>query len=126
MDCPVCGGSVAEESLVCDSCGTEFEEVDGPDPPPGEPLVTVLRITDPTLLPVVRSLLESEGIPCFVQHETMQDFLAWGRFWYGYNPLVGPMLLQVPASYVESALELLGGPSWLPTLEDADGTTGGP
>ncbi|HEY3216845.1 MAG TPA: DUF2007 domain-containing protein [Candidatus Eisenbacteria bacterium] len=70
-------------------------------------LETVLQTSDPTLLPVVRSLLEAEGIPCFARGEQLQEFLGWGRFPSGINLITGPVQLQVPRERSDEARQLL-------------------
>jgi hypothetical protein len=70
-------------------------------------LETVLVSSDASLLPVVRSLLEAEGIPCFVQGELMQDFLGLGRLATGANQIFGPVEVQVPKERAQAARDLL-------------------
>ena len=110
MYCPSCGHEYREGVTVCSDCGVNLTQ----DPPATEPeprtewmdLETVLESSDPALLPVVRSLLESEGIPCFARGELLQDFLGWGRM-LGPNLITGPVQLQVPRERSEEARRLL-------------------
>ncbi len=110
MYCPSCGLEYREGVTACNDCGAILTQ----DPPEAEPeprpewldLETVLESSDPALLPVVRSLLESEGIPCFARGELLQDFLGWGRM-LGTNLITGPVQLQVPRERVEEARRLL-------------------
>ncbi len=69
--------------------------------------VTVLETSDAALLAVAKSLLEAARIEFFASGEGMQDLFAWGRFGTGYNPIVGPVRLQVPAEDAEQARDLL-------------------
>jgi len=69
MFCPDCGAEYRPEIRQCADCGVPLvpalpaEEA----PEPGAKLVPVFRTTDPTLLPVVTSLLESADIDFYVQ-----------------------------------------------------------
>ena len=77
--------------------------MDTPDEPT---MVTVLETHDALLTPVVKSMLEAEGIPCVVLNEFPQDLIG-SRLVLGYNPLLGPMRVQVEAQYAEAARELI-------------------
>jgi len=59
---------------------------------------------------VARSLLEAEGIPCFVRGELLQEFggYGWGRLCTGYNLIFGPTPVQVPRERSDEARLLLG------------------
>jgi hypothetical protein len=110
MYCPSCGQEYREGVTVCRDCGAILTQ----DPPATEPeprpewldLETVFESSDPALLPVVRSLLESEGIPVFARGELLQDVLGWGRM-LGTNLITGPVRLQVPRERAEEARRLL-------------------
>ena len=110
--CPDCGHEFREGVTICTDCGIAL--VSSPPPIPGAPTVewldleTVLETSDPALLPVVRSLLEAEDIPCFLRGELLQEFLGWGRLPSGKNFITGPVQLQVPRKHVEEARQLLG------------------
>ncbi len=69
--------------------------------------VTVLESSDPAVLAVAESLLAGAGIEYFAKGEAMQDLFAAGRFGTGFNPIVGPVQLQVPGEDAERATELL-------------------
>lgn len=68
--------------------------------------VTVLETYDPLLPPVVRSLLEAEGIPCFVLNEFTQDLIG-SRVLLGGNQVLGPIRIEVDAQQAEAARELI-------------------
>jgi hypothetical protein len=74
----------------------------------GDP-VTVLETGDPALLAVAKSLLEDAGIHYFAKGEAVQDLFGGGRFGFGFNPLTGPVQLQVAVSDAEEAKTLLRG-----------------
>lgn len=58
--------------------------------------VTVLETSDPALLAVAKSLLEEADIPYFAKGEGIQDLFGAGRL-TGFNPITGPVELQVSA-----------------------------
>ncbi len=69
--------------------------------------VTVLVSADPAKLAVAKSLLEEAGIEFFAKGEGVQDLFAWGRFGTGFNPVVGPVQVQVAGEDAEQATALL-------------------
>ncbi len=83
-------------------------------------MVTVYETHDPLLTPVLKSLLEAEGIPCFVLNEFTQDLIG-GRFLLGFNPLLGPMKIEVEAAHAEAARELIAHHIDTLEVEDAAG-----
>ena len=111
MYCPQCGLEHVAGSTLCPDCGgalTAEPPTTVPEPSAEwQELETVLETGDPTLIPVARSLLEAEGIPCFATGEGLQEFLGWGRIPSGINLLTGPVKLQVPPGRSEEARALL-------------------
>jgi Putative prokaryotic signal transducing protein len=71
-----------------------------------EPVI-VLETSDPAMLAVAKSLLEEARIEFFAKGEGVQDLFAWGRFGTGFNPVVGPVQLQVAAEDAEQAAKVL-------------------
>jgi len=72
----------------------------------GEP-VEVCALTDPSLLPIAKSLLEEAGIDYVVRNEETQNLFGWGQAIAGFNPVVGPPVIVVPSSRLDEARELL-------------------
>jgi predicted ATP-dependent serine protease len=109
VNCPNCGHDLPESAERCPACNAELTwEADDAEPEVElAELVTVLETADPTLIPVVRSLLEAEGIPCTVEFERMQDLIGGGRMGTGYNVILGPTHLQVAPEDVEAARALI-------------------
>ena len=70
-------------------------------------LVTVFESRDQALLAVAESLLEEADIEFFAKGEGIQDLFAGGRIGTGFNPVVGPVQLQVPADDAEEATAML-------------------
>ena len=109
MFCPQCGQEYQDQIVTCPECHVALV----PEAPALEPeaewadLETVLETSNGALLAVARSLLEAEGIPCFAQGETVQEFVGWGRMPSGMNLITGPIQLQVPKNRSAEARELL-------------------
>ncbi len=69
-------------------------------------LVTILSTGDRGAIAMAKSLLEAEGIQYLVKNEAAQDLLAYGGFG-GFNPIAGPIEIQVAEEDAEKARELL-------------------
>jgi hypothetical protein len=109
MFCPECGTEYAPGVTRCEECGVDLVA----EPPPAavdtaewKDLVTVLVTDDPALVPVARSMLEAEGIPCFARGDGLQDLVGLGRVG-GSNLVFGPVELQVPRGREAEARALL-------------------
>ena len=74
-----------------------------------EPLepVTVLATGDPGLMAIAKSILQSAEVLFATRGEGIQDIIGFGRMAGGFNPLTGPMELQVRAEDAEDARLLL-------------------
>jgi len=108
MKCAWCGAKVergAERCVQCevridwDGDTAEFHVPEGWRP--------VFTVTEPAMLPVIKSLLAANAILFVVTDEVSQDFLSWGRFIAGYSPVTGPPLVLVPGEQAEVARELI-------------------
>jgi hypothetical protein len=73
-----------------------------------DPLTTVFRTGDPGQIAFIKSLLEDAEIPYSVKSEGVQDLFGIGRLGAGYNMITGPVEIQVRASFLKEAQELLG------------------
>lgn len=69
--------------------------------------VTVLSTGDQTLIAVAKSILEAAGIHYIVKGEKLQDLFGVGRIGWGFNPIVGPVEIQVTRDNEEKAKQLL-------------------
>jgi len=108
MFCPNCGAEYIEGITACSTCDVPLvNEL----PPAIEPefikFVTVYRTGDPVFIPFAKSMLDSEGIKYFLRGEGLQDLFAGGRLGTGFNPVIGPVEIQVDEKDVEKAKELL-------------------
>ena len=108
MHCLYCGTPVTPGMERCPRCEVEilWREGEAEFLAPGD-FVEVFRASDPTSLPVIESLLETNDIPYFVANGITQDFLSWGRLGTGYNVLLGPPIVKVPESSADEARELI-------------------
>lgn len=71
-----------------------------------EEMVVVMETSDPGLLAVVKSVLESAGIPFFAKGEFLQDLFGLGQMG-GINPITGPVEIQVPGEEADRARDIL-------------------
>ena len=99
MFCPECGGEYREGFTHCADCDVDLVA----DPPPADTaplpegeLVTVLETGDPSELLFAESVLREAGIPFVKRGESLQELFALGRLGTGFNPIAGPIVLQVP------------------------------
>ena len=111
MFCPECGAEYRDGFYECSDCRVslvnELPPRSFPKPQPTRGLVTVLATSDPLLMGAVKPLLEEAGIPCVVKGKGLQDLFAVGRMGTGFNPIVGPIELQVELENEENARALI-------------------
>ena len=108
MFCPKCGNEKREEFTICPVCNVPLVEELPLEPEPEYiEFVTVFSGGTPADIALVKSIMENADIQYFAKHESVQDIIGWGRFGIGYNPVVGPVEIQVGEDDVEKARELL-------------------
>lgn len=80
MFCPDCGAEYRPEVMECAECGVPLVPAlpEEEAPTPDAKIVPVFRTTDPMLLPIVTSLIESAGIEYFVQGEEALGIIPIG------------------------------------------------
>ena len=106
MSCPECGSEYREGFFECVDCQVPLTaEPPAQEPHPEIALVTVMTEEDPARLALAESLLMDAEIPYTKKGEQIQDLFGMGRL--AFNPLVGPVLLQVPEEHAEEARALL-------------------
>jgi hypothetical protein len=108
MFCPSCGTEYGEGLTVCSKCNVALVG----DSPPQDGvgfirLVTVYETGNPATISFVKSILESEGIRYHCKGEGLQELFAGGRLGTGYNPITGPVEIQVDERDAEKAKEIL-------------------
>jgi len=107
MYCPECGLEYREGFVTCVDCEVPLTDVAPAEPAhPDVQLVTVFEGTDPGALALAESLLLEEKIPYSKRFDQIQDLFGMGRL--SFNPLVGPVVIQVPEEHAEAAHEVLG------------------
>jgi hypothetical protein len=108
MVCPQCGAEFVPGIERCADCEIPLVSA---DPESGEPEATewstALATGDPALLAAAESLLIEADVPFRTRNEGLQDLFAFGRLGMGYNPVVGPVRLDVPAQRLAEVQELL-------------------
>jgi hypothetical protein len=106
MYCPECGSEYREGFFECADCQVALTaEPPAEEPHPDLDLVTVMTEEDPARLALAESLLMDAEIPYAKKGEQVQDLFGMGRL--AFNPLVGPVLLQVAKEHAEEARALL-------------------
>lgn len=106
MYCPECGSEYREGFFECVDCQVPLTaEPPAEEPHPDVNLVTVLAEDDPGRLALAESLLMDGEIPYVKKGDQVQDLFGGGRI--GFNPVVGPVLLQVTQDRAEEARALL-------------------
>lgn len=107
MECGRCGSQFSGSPAECPACGAALVPAPGPPPDPDIELVTVFRTGDAGLIPLAKSLLESEGIEYLVRGETVQDLFGSGRVGAGFNIVTGPAEFVVRQPDADRARDLL-------------------
>ena len=72
-----------------------------------EKLVTVFKTGHEALIAVAKSMLDEAEIKYLIKNEGVQDLLGLGVFGTGFNPLTGPIQIQVLPEDEETAREIL-------------------
>lgn len=110
MFCPECGAEYQPGVTECADC--EVPLVDQPPvvPHPEPDLVEVTETSDPALLPVLVSVLESAGIEPVVEGDEVMGVLPVGHFGGGKWSAGGhglKVVIRVPRERAEEARALL-------------------
>lgn len=109
MICPQCNGEFVPGVVECPDCGVELTARQAQPPHNQDEVtwVTIAKIASPSELMVVRSMLESSGIPVFVPGEhSFQQIPALHSLRHT-TFRGGECELQVPQSRVAEARQIL-------------------
>ncbi len=112
MFCPKCKDEFMPGILTCPDCKVSLcnqlpgESIDTYEPEYVE-LLTVLETADIGIIMVAKSLLEEAGIRYLAKGEGLQHLFGAGVFGAGFNPLTGPVQIQVSKEDSATAIELL-------------------
>lgn len=106
MFCPKCRAEYNAGIIRCADCDLELvAELTPENEMDYVELVTVGTFTNAPALAVAKSLLEDADIQYFAKNEGVIGLFAMGQV--GYNPMVGPIEIQVHPEDAEAALEIL-------------------
>lgn len=108
MFCPKCRSEYEKGITFCKQCQTDLVDT----LPPEDELVyreltTVFTTGDEGTIQIIKSILGEAGIPCYARSQGVQDLFALGRMGTGFNPITGPVEIQVPSDRAEEASQLL-------------------
>lgn len=70
-------------------------------------LVTIVESNNTTLLTLVKSVLDGDDIPYFAKGEQLQHLFGFGQLGVGFNPIIGPVRIQVRSDDAQRARVLL-------------------
>lgn len=112
MFCPKCKDEFVPGIKECPDCAVSLvdelpEETGSLYKPVYIDLITVFETGDPGVIMVIKSLLEEAGIRYYAKGENLQDLFGAGTLGPGFNPLTGPVQIQVSRDDSEEALKLL-------------------
>ena len=107
MFCPQCGAEYRPGFDRCAECDVALT----PEPPPEEdhsapPLVRVFATSEADVIPVIKSLLESSGIPFETDGEAMMNLYPSDLLGPLFSRARGEIGFFVPESYEAEAREL--------------------
>ena len=72
-------------------------------------LVTVLITGNQAIIAVAKSLLDDADIKYFAKGEGLQNLFGFGTLGTGFNPIIGPIQLQVEEHKADEAKQILAG-----------------
>jgi hypothetical protein len=108
MFCPKCKDEFIKGITDCPDCAIPLvKELPAETEPIYIELATVLETSDAGIIMIAKSLLEEAKIRYYAKNEVSQNLFGGGVFGLGFNPLTGPLQLQVSKSDFEEAIVLL-------------------
>ena len=106
MFCPECGAEFREEIEKCADCEVTLVE-EPPEEPKVPKYVTVLETSELSAIPVLKTVLESAGIPYRTRGEGLMDLFPSEALGRPFRDSAGEVLIRVPEDRAEEARELL-------------------
>lgn len=70
-------------------------------------LYPILKTSDMNKIIIAKTLLQDSNIHFNVKNENLQNLFALGQYTTGFNPLIGPMIIEVPKENCDKARNLL-------------------
>lgn len=110
MFCPKCHSEFQEGITTCVDCEVglvKHRPVE--DKPEYVSFVTVYETGNPAIISFAKSILDSENIRYNMKGDGVQDLFGGGRIGTGFNPIFGPVQIQVDEKEASLARELLSG-----------------
>lgn len=108
MFCPECRAEYREGFTECADCKVPLVPELPPEPEPEYvEFATVLETGNPAIIAMAKSVLEAAGIECFAKGEGLQELFAAGGLGAHFNPVTGPVEIQVRLEDEEEARKLL-------------------
>ena len=108
MFCPKCHSEFQEGITTCVDCEVglvKHRPVE--DKPEYVSFVTVYETGNPAIISFAKSILDSENIRYNMKGDGVQDLFGGGRIGTGFNPIFGPVQIQVDEKEASLARELL-------------------
>ena len=109
--CPYCGEVLVDQLPIPTEAPPEDSRKTGEQVlqtyQTADDLEPVFETSDPTEVPVVRSFLDSEGIPHVLVGEERFDAFRGSLSPFRFNPRAGVIAILVPSAYADVARELL-------------------
>ncbi len=109
--CPHCGSSLQldenerqAKKFTCPDCGKSADLTENLD---HDNLVTVFVPPSEADRLTAMSLLSEAGVSAYCRGTIVQDLLGFGRLGTGYNPVTGPVHIEVLDSDLDAAKEVL-------------------
>jgi hypothetical protein len=109
MFCPDCRSEYRDGIYVCGECGTSLVASLPEESDTDSELVAAFTTADSSLLPLVKSVLDSAGIPYLVQGDETLGLFPLGRFGVGVSKRTLGAIVRVPRARLEETRELLRG-----------------
>ena len=104
MFCPKCKTEFETEIEECPDCGVPLVETLPPDlDSPEEEMIPVFETTDASLLPVIKSVLDSAGISYVIQGDEAFSLFPIGGFSSSAGKHGFSAIVHVPARQLEEA-----------------------
>ena len=108
MFCPECRAEYREGFTECADCRVPLVPELQPEPEPEyAEFATVLATGNPAIIAMAKSVLDAAGIECFAKGEGLQELFAAVGLGAHFNPITGPVEIQVRIEDEEEARKLL-------------------
>jgi hypothetical protein len=110
MICPQCGAEYRDGFTDCADCHIPLITGTAKDWEREDELIQLVPVYatgNVALVSVIKSLLEGAGIVYNIRNEQIQNLWGLGSMGTGFNPITGPMIIEVEKERAEEAKILL-------------------